>query len=106
MKILESVKKIGPNTFHAAYMAGKDTNFSEGDEATIITTIGYQLGETKFKTLRNKVLKQAPSNNELDFILKKLQTNKFKINIPEIKEEVEGGRIKPTPLIQKLIKSA
>jgi hypothetical protein len=100
MKILEKVKTISDGTLCACwYAAGKEIHKHERE---YIKELIYQFGK-KFEVIRQEILSSVPSAEEIDTMIKNLLTSKVDIDLGEIKEEINAGKIQPTPLIKELL---
>lgn len=101
MKMLEQVSVIDEITLSACWYASH-LNVMVQDQHYLDRLVS-DVGEERFQEIRSNVLKQAPSYEELDTMLRILEEVSISVNARELQREITAGRISSNPVIDKLI---
>lgn len=101
MKFLEKVDRISDGTLEDVwYAAGRE--ISPLDEKRV-ARLASEMGEDRFNEVRESVLAQTPDKVELDAILTAFSKKGIGVSKGEVKEELEAGRINPTPIVEAFL---
>lgn len=105
MKVAERVGRVDVTTLDACLGLAQGKQHYEALKAIERDNLAVRVGgPDQMQALRQEVLDQSPTTQELQKILEGMVKYKSRIITGELKRELEEGRIEPTPLIAREIK--